>query len=528
MDTQFISWGYTLNGSTYFPRLVQDVFQAYSYIRCTYPLASSPGFYGNLTPGFRPNLWIVLDDQLGSRVDQSAKDCEKYKVEDRNLCASDYTNSRMRAMRSEWGVPDSMFMYGMISDAAGYFPRGQEQGGSASSGPTGSSDYGWDFDGSYGDWYAADEIGHSLGRGHPVPNSDDPSTPKTTEGCGHSRSDPNYPYPDAIISGVSGDGFDGGDPGLNSKIQMQVYPGLLWHDFMSYCNNQWISDYTYEGMYQTLINHSNAGALGPQLSGSQLTGDFLSLFGNIFVDSNTATFTVFHRLSSVASIPSLVPGDYTIRLLNQNNTILADYPFTPEKVAEAEGNILSYGQVVDFIPSTVQVQIIRNIDQQVLASHSISTHIPTIDQVQISGVSPVTDTVTLSWQAVDADNDPLTFDIYYSRDGGLSFMPYQMGVATASAPINTILLGGSESALMRVVANDGANTAFADSPLFSMAAKPPQPVITTPASGLTINYGQLVNFSGFAYDLQDGGVAAANLTWSSQAGYLGSGEHLSI
>ena len=51
LDTQFISWGYTLNGSTYFPRLVQDVFQAYSYIRRTYPLASAPGFYGNLTPG---------------------------------------------------------------------------------------------------------------------------------------------------------------------------------------------------------------------------------------------------------------------------------------------------------------------------------------------------------------------------------------------------------------------------------------------------------------------------------------------
>src|SRR5205085_843160 len=58
---------------------------------------------------------------------------------------------------------------------------------------------------------------------------------------------------------------------------------------------------------------------------------------------------------------------------------------------------------------------------------------------------------------------------------------------------------------------------------FAMANKAPQPHILTPASGLHIHYGQLVNFSGEAEDFQDGTVSGAGLLWSTQAGPLGTG-----
>ncbi len=120
----------------------------------------------------------------------------------------------MTALRYFYHLPDSLFMYGMITDAGGIFPRAQACcGPSVSTGPAGSGTYGWDMDGSYADWYAAHEIGHTLGRAHPNPNSDDPSTEKVTEGCGHSRSDPNYPYPLAHIGPADDtEGFDAGDP----------------------------------------------------------------------------------------------------------------------------------------------------------------------------------------------------------------------------------------------------------------------------------------------------------------------------
>ena len=54
--------------------------------------------------------------------------------------------------------------YAMVADNAG-FMRGCAVGVVAS-GPTGTSDWGWDFDGTYGDWYGGHELGHTYGRGH--------------------------------------------------------------------------------------------------------------------------------------------------------------------------------------------------------------------------------------------------------------------------------------------------------------------------------------------------------------------------
>ena len=190
LPVQFVAFGYTINNQTFRPNLVNDILPTYSYIRRTYPLASGGGFIGDPSPGFRPNVWLIDDDNLGTRVNRSDTTCSD------NLCASAYVNSRLLAMRTEEGIAADVFMYGMISDAAGWFPRGQEGGSSVSSGPVGvpgntlaneaagrntAPGAGWDTDRTYGDWYAAHEVGHSLGRAHPNAGSDDPATRRSAK-----------------------------------------------------------------------------------------------------------------------------------------------------------------------------------------------------------------------------------------------------------------------------------------------------------------------------------------------------------
>lgn len=100
-------------------------------------------------------------------------------------------------------------------------------------------------------------------------------------------------------------------------------------------------------------------------------------------------------------------------------------------------------------------------------------------------------------------------------------------VSGTSTTIDTTTLDGG-TGIFRVVADDGANTGHANSAPFTMANKPPMPMIFIPHNGLRIQYGQLVNFSGAAMDWQDGGVTGANLVWSSNLdGPLGTGEQIS-
>lgn len=527
LQVQFIAWGYNWNNQIIYPRYTNDILQTYSWIRRAYPLASTPGFSTDLSPGFRPGLWYVLDATLSARVLQIHADCahllvlnqdNSVKSDNRNLCASEYTNQRMAALRAENGLPENLFFYGMISDAAA-FPRGQACCGAAvSSGPVGSGDYGWDFDGSYGDWYAAHEIGHTLGRGHPSQGNS----------CGHSASDPNYPHADATIGATDDtEGFDFGDPALG--IARALYAGLVWHDVMSYCNNQWVSDYTYEGMYNgaSLQMLAPTNKLGTALALPKLSGDWLLVQGDIISGTPTARLTHLKRLPSVVSLPPLVAGGYSIQLLNGSNSLLANYAFTPEVIDEAP-DLLGFTQVVTFTAGTAQVRLVRNSDNMVLTVAPVSAHAPTVSNVALQGApNPVTGTVTLGWIANDQDGNALTFDVFYSRDGGATLQPLAVNVGGQSMQLDTARLGGG-TAILRVVASDGVNTARADSAPFTVANKPPLPRILTPNDGLHIHYGQLVNLSGEAEDAQDGGVSGIGLAWSYQNGMLGTGPLLSV
>jgi hypothetical protein len=547
LQVQFVSFGYDLGGQTYYPHLIDDVFQTYSWIRRTYPLASTPGSASDPSPGFRPNLWLMYVEGLGSFVDQSHALCALlYPNPDyRSLCASAVTNALMKQLRVENGVPGNVFMYGMISDGAGHFPRGQASGsGNVSSGPAGSGTWGWDTDGTYADWYAGHEIGHTLNRDHPRPGST-LDTGVCGQGPDDGALDASYPYLDGRLSSIPATmwGFDVGDAAFG--LPVQLYPGSLWFDVMTYCGYLWLSDYTYDGMYSYMAAHPSSylGVASP--ASPRIEGDFLGVYGSIAPDGETAVIHSLRRVSSVASIPGLVAGEdkYRVRLLDDDSAVLADYPFTPEESDNSP--TLSFGQVVTFIAGTAEVQIIKGGGDQVLASQSISPNPPTVSDAALTGApDPVTGTVTLAWSASDGDGDALGFDIHYSADGGASFQPLQMGVGESdsqsashtraeralqegSVQIDTTQLGGSDNAVLRVVASDGVHTGQDDTGPFTMADKPPQPRILLPADGTQVHYGQLVNFIGEAMDLQDGSISGADLVWSTQHGQLGTGALLS-
>ncbi|MCX6018034.1 MAG: hypothetical protein NTZ50_05915 [Chloroflexi bacterium] len=515
LKVNFVMWGYKVGNKIYYPRLIKDVIQTYSWLIRAYPLASKITFDGGTgsQPGLHPTLWLQYDDALGPKVMQTDGSCVD------NLCASAYTNGQMGIMRSDDGIASSRFFYGFISDAAGAFPRGQACcATNVSSGPAGVAPGmlgGWDADGSYADWYAAHEIGHTLGRAHPTASA---ST------CKNSASDGSYPYTGGQIgANNNAEGFDAGDPAYG--VARAIYPGTTWYDVMSYCSNQWISDYTYEGMRTWMASHPSRpdGTVEPEVV--KISGDFLHVSGRIL--SNSAVIESLTRSSVANSISPDEAGAYAIGLYDANGAQLSYSTFAPIP-PDNNTDTPTFGRIIHFAAGTRMVKIIRVSDGAVLASRAVSAHVPTVSSVALQGApNPVTGTVTLNWSASDADGDALTFDVRYSNDGGNTWVGVQSGLTSRSASIDASTLGGG-TGRFRVIASDGANTGSSDGAIFEMAAKPPLPLILTPNTGLHIHYGQLVNFSGAAFDWQQGGVTGADLVWTSSiAGALGTGEQIS-
>ena len=166
------------------------------------------------------------------------------------------------------GMDARTHYYGLVSDGA-RFMRGCAAGipGNpdptvVASGPTGTNTWGWDNDGSYGDWYTGHELGHTYGRLHPG------------SGCGESSDDPNYPFLNGQLSAADG-AFTGLEVGASAfSINPAALPGVPWHDVMTYCQRQWLSSYTYAGILARLNaeNTLPAGAPAPGPPGPGAAG----------------------------------------------------------------------------------------------------------------------------------------------------------------------------------------------------------------------------------------------------------------
>ena len=115
-------------------------------------------------------------------------------------------------------------------------------------GPVGDGDWGWDFDGSYADWYSAHELGHAFGRPHVR------GGPGFVEdGCGGEANAVAH-NPNGRISPTT-DIFDpaaifGFDACAWHRASTPSW-GPTWSDVMTYCDYQWMSKTTYVKLKET-------------------------------------------------------------------------------------------------------------------------------------------------------------------------------------------------------------------------------------------------------------------------------------
>jgi predicted outer membrane repeat protein len=475
-----------------------DVNDIVDYLRKTYPL--------------RADWWptvvsTAFDAGLASRVDLSHSDCQKL-GDDRDRCPFFYINAKLAAYRENYGNPLYLYFYGIFRD-----PPGPTDGMAFHVNDSDDFDYQVASGDSDDPEIAAHEIGHLLGRDHPFKGSQ-----QDTKVCEQDDDflDHEYPHRDGRISPDDGSVM-GFDPGDGLKLSTSSY------DFMTYCDDRWISDHTFHKLRIRMGVGSPSPAPypddppGPPFPHPH-PGDFLTVHGTVAPGGAEAVLHVTQRLAAARQVSAAGSGPYRLQQLDLQGNVLAEQAFTARP--DSDGSTVSFGVTVSFNAGTREIRVlgpgpVSAAGLRTLASKRLSPTRPEITRVALQNPpSPLSGLVTLAWQARDADGDPLNFDVLVSRNGGGSYEPLFLGLKGLSVSVDTERLSGT--VLFRVVASDGVHTFEASTVPYAVAPKPPRPRITAPSPEPRLIYGQTLNLSGEATDAHDGTITGAGLVWTNQ------------
>jgi hypothetical protein len=462
-------------------------------------------------------------------------------------------NSRWFSM---YGIPTSARYYGMVYD--GGSPAGFMQGlamgmpSHVASGPTGDGSFPWDTDGSYGDWYGAHELGHTWKRYHAeycgagardrkcVGGTNDGADCSGPVQCPGGTCTLVYP-PDYVPYPFAGGKISGAPSGEEAFYGFDAVTRTLygpgWKDLMTYCDLQWVSKFTFEGLMDRIqLEGSGGGA-----AAASATTDRLLVVGSIDPATKVVQLQPLFILPNAVEVQMRVPGPYAIVLRNAAGTELARYPFTPSEShtdpsdsPESESKaVLFVDELVPYVADTGRVDI-EGSGGTVLTTVSAGANAPSVRVVSPNGGEVLSGaTIPVSWTASDIDGDPLAFNVQYTRDGGSSWEMVAQNLKGTSVELDAINFPAGSSARIRVWASDGIHTASDQSDgTFTVPNHVPTVSISQPAADVTITVGQTLKLEGNAYDVDTGTMPSGfsqSVDWYSDLdGYLGAGASLGL
>lgn len=507
VEVSLFEVGYGFGGDVVYPRK-EDVFLLRSWLERAYPTSRVVA----------PNI------SLDAGID-GLPSCSRVNL---HLIVDKLALAIPRAIGDEPSRKDRY--YGLVSDAGGFMrgcsrPRLEILGFTLAefdvgSGPAGipgnprARFTGWDKDASYADWYGAHEIGHLFGRNHPDACLDD---------AGRASLDPGFPFPGGFLSGPDQRyfGFDFGDAGFG--LPRRVHPPDAWTDVMGYCDNQWISSYTYEGLLRQLRGKSASQASEAKAT----TADGLVVVGSFDPETSEVELENLLRLPNRTLTPRPGRSAFTLVLQDAAKRTLASYPFTPRPSSDGGEDIIS--EVVPYVAGTKRVAILQN--GRELAARAASRNAPEVKILFPNGGEQLDgETVDVLWQGSDADGDVIAYSLLYSNDRGASWGAIAIDLSEPRATVDLKRLPGGSGALFRVVATDGFDTRRddSDSP-FSVPGKAPEVRIKSPGQNSVYDETQTLVLVGEAIDSEDGPLDGTQLQWSSdRQGTLGRGRSLAV
>ncbi len=305
-----------------------------------------------------------------------------------------------------------------------------------------------------------------------------------------------------------------------------------YYDIMSYspCGTDtttgtWISAYMYKKILDAWASENASLAKQSQ----QQPEAFILISGSIDQSGTVLFLQCERQMLTQPDEASPNQGAYSVELQNTGGGVIYTryFDLIPSDPIDPIAGTAHFAEMIPDDPNTSRILIKKG--AVVLHTITISAHKPQVTLTYPNGGEMLGNRENISWVAADADNDPLTFDLFYSRDGGTTWDALALNVESRSYIWNTGQSGGSSNGRIKVVACDGVNTTedMSDNS-FTLRGKPPQVFISSPDDGAKFHKGRRIIFSGNGFDMEDLTLPEEAFSWTSSLdGVLGKGSTVS-
>jgi hypothetical protein len=369
--------------------------------------------------------------------------------------------AQIRALDVAGGTDARTHYYGLVSDG-GFFMRGcaavpsSPNPAAVGSGPTGPASWGWDGDGSYGDWYGGHEIGHTFGRRHPG-------------FCGETHDDPSYPYvlgqladtPDSFV------GFDVGDPAVG--LGLAAMPGTSWHDVMTYCPQEWLSAYTYDGIRLRLAaedalapgptapglgreDHRYDALVSPGESADAQPLQLVDVVATLNLKLGTGQITALLPVASTGwpSPEATGRGAIELRVLDPNVETIASYWGEPQPLSDLSEDATIDALLDMVIPLPPAAAVLQLLVDGLLADEVLlEDRAPEIQNLRVQDAED--GWLEVGWDGPDEPPWPSSYAVQVSRTRGRTWETVAVGLRELQTRIHPSNLPARGRILVRVL-----------------------------------------------------------------------------
>jgi hypothetical protein len=265
------------------------------------------------------------------------------------------------------------------------------------------------------------EMGHNFGRRHAP--------------CGSVSSyDTGFPYGGAII----------GQWGYEAGTSI-LYAPTGYRDYMSYCHEQWTSDYTYFNIFQawSWVDEPYGAAAAVE------SADSLVVAGHIAPDGTAALGTAFFG----PAVPPSTSGPYELALLDAAGGVLAAVTFdTAPLIVDGLEDELRAESFYVSLPAHADAAGLRlSREGRLLAERAVSGPAPDLAAPRASLAG---DAAQAEW-SLSTGAGAVSFRVRLSPDGGATWHVLALDTDEPAVAVPPELLKDAPAPLLEIQASDG-------------------------------------------------------------------------